>query len=161
MTAASVASVALSVAFLLSAVAAVVGAVARTRAVRRIHHAAMVSSALAGLTGALAFLVWQVPPLRLGASPLLFGAPLSVDRLSAFFLLLVHVVSLAASWFAARYTEDERAHYPLRAVLPLTAVFVLSMQGVLLATGIAGFVLFWEAMSMSAFLLVMADREPE
>ena len=46
-------------------------------------------------------------------------------------------------------------------MLPLTAVFVLSMQGVLLASGLAGFLLFWEAMSLSAFLLVMADREQE
>ena len=48
-----------------------------------------------------------------------------------------------------------------RAVLPLTAVFVLSMQGVLLASGLAGFLLFWEAMSLSAFLLVMADGEED
>ena len=121
----------------------------------------MIASALAGLAGAGVFLAWRVPPLSLGASPLLFGAPLVVDRLSAFFLLLLHAVSLMTSWFGARYTEDQQDHYPLGAVLPITAVFVLSMQGVLLASGVAGFLLFWEAMSLSAFLLVMADREEE
>ena len=121
----------------------------------------MIASALAGLAGAGVFLAWRVPPRSLGASSLLFDAPLVVDRLSAFFLLLLHAVSLMTSWFGARYTEDERVHYPLGAVLPLTAVFVLSMQGVLLASGVAGFLLFWEAMSLSAFLLVMADREEE
>ncbi len=161
MTLGGLASAALLSALLLSAVAALIGAVARSRAARGLHHSAMIASALVGLAGAVVFLVCNVPALSLGASPLLFDAPLTVDRLSAFFLLLLHAVSLMTSWFGARYTEDERTRYPLRAVLPLTAVFVLSMQGVLLASGLAGFLLFWEAMSLSAFLLVMADREPE
>jgi hypothetical protein len=155
------ASVALLLALLLSAAAALIGAVGRTRATRRLYHAAMIASALAGLTGASVFLARDIPARSLGASPLLFGAPLVVDRMSAFFLLLLHAVSLMTSWFGVRYTEDERHHYPLGAVLPLTAVFVLSMQGVLLASGLASFLLFWEAMSLSAFLLVMADRETE
>ena len=161
MTPGGVASFGLLGALLLSAGAALVGAIGRTRAARRFHHSLMVASAVAGLAGAGAFLFWRLPARTLGASPLLFDAPLVVDRLSAFFLLLLHAVSLATSWFGVRYTEAERRHYPLRAVLPLTAVFVLSMQGVLLASGLAGFLLFWEAMSLSAFLLVMADQEEE
>ena len=161
MTPGGLASAGLLSALLLSAAAAFAGAVGRTHATRRLHHAAMAASAIAGLAGASVFLAWRLPAQSLGSSPLLFDAPLVVDRLSAFFLLLLHAVSLMTSWFAARYTEDERHRYPLRAVLPLTAVFVLSMQGVLLASGLAGFLLFWEAMSLSAFLLVMADREPE
>jgi hydrogenase-4 component B len=154
-------SAALLSSLLLSAAAAVVGAVARTRATRLLHHAAMVGSAITGLAGSGGFLASGVPALSLGASPLLFDAPLVVDRLSAFFLVLLHAVSLMTAWFGARYTEDERERYPPGSVLPLTAVFVLSMQGVLLASGLAGFLLFWEAMSLSAFLLVMADREEE
>ena len=161
MTLGGLASAALLSAFLLSAAAALVGAVGRTRATRVLHHATMIASAFVGLTGASVFLVSGVAAQSLGASPLLFDAPLVVDRLSAFFLLLLHAVSLMTSWFGAKYTEDERHHYPPSAVLPLTALFVLSMQGVLLASGLAGFLLFWEAMSLSAFLLVMADREPE
>jgi hydrogenase-4 component B len=161
MTPGGLASGALLSAFLLSAAAALIGAVGRSRAMRRLHHAAMIASALTGVAGAGIFLVWKVPALSLGGSPLLFDARLIVDRLSAFFLLLLHAVSLMTSWFGTRYTEDERRRYPFRAVLPLTAVFVLSMQGVLLASGVAGFLLFWEAMSLSAFLLVMADREEE
>ncbi len=161
MTPGGLASDALLIALLLSAAAALVGAVGRAPSMRRLHHTAMVASALTGLTGASVFLAWGVPTRSLGASPLLFGAPLVVDCLSAFFLLLLHAVSLMTSWFGATYTEDERHRYPLRAVLPLTAVFVLSMQGVLVASGLAAFLLFWEAMSLSAFLLVMADRERE
>ena len=161
MTAAALSSDALLVAFALSAAAAIAGLFAKSRAVRRVYHAAMVSSALAGVVGSTVFLTSRLPPLALGGSALFFGAPLVVDRLSGFFLLVLHIVSAMAAWFGSRYTEDEQRHYPLRAVLPLTAVFVLSMQGVLLSSGVAGFLLFWEGMSLSAFFLVMADSEEQ
>jgi hydrogenase-4 component B len=161
MTQASLSAGALVTALLLSAAAALAGLAARSPLARRMHHAAMIASAAIGGAGAAAFLAWQVPRVSFGTSPFLFNAPIVVDRLSAFFLLLVHAVSLAASWFAATYTEEESVRYPVRAVLPLTAVFVLAMQAVVLSSGIASFLLFWEAMSLSAFLLVMADGEEE
>jgi hydrogenase-4 component B len=159
MTQASLSAGALVTALLLSVVAALAGLAARAPRARRLHHAAMIASAAVGVAGAATFLAWQVPRVSFAASPFLFNAPIVVDRLAAFFLLLVHGVALAAAWFAATYTEEESAHYPVRTVLPLTAVFVFSMQAVVLSSGVAGFVLFWEAMSLSAFLLVMADGE--
>lgn len=161
MTPATLSSAALLMAMALSLLAALAGLAARSRQARQVYHAAMQVSALVGIAGAGAFLVLRVPRLSFGASFVLFGAPIVIDRLSAFFLLLVHVVALAAAWFGERYTEDAWEHYPLGTVLPVTAVFVASMQGVLLAGGTAGFLLFWEAMSLSGFLLVMADGEEE
>jgi formate hydrogenlyase subunit 3/multisubunit Na+/H+ antiporter MnhD subunit len=161
MTAAALCARALLLAWALSAAAAAAGLFARSGAMRRLHHGLMMASAAVGLLGSAAFLAGDVPPLSFGASALLFGAPLQVDRLSAFFLLLLYIVLALASSFGARYTEDERGHYPLGAVLPLTAVFALSMQGVLLSSGVASFLLFWEAMSLAAFLLVMSDGEEE
>jgi hydrogenase-4 component B len=165
MTAAGLSTVALVSSLLLSAVAALAGLAARSRRGRAVHHAAMIASGAIGLAGAAMFLVWRLPRVSFGGSALLFFAPLVVDRLSAFFLLLVHAVALMASWFAVAYTEpagqDAHAAAPARLVLPLTAVFVLSMQAVVLSSGVASFLLFWEAMSLAAFLLVMADREGE
>ena len=134
---------------------------AGSRRVRSVSHALLAVAAAGGAGAAFVFLAAGLPPLRLGASALFFGAPLAVDRLSAFFLLLLHVVVLVSSWFGWRYTELERHKYPARAVLPLTAVFVAGMQGVLLSTGLAGFLLFWEAMSVASFFLVMADGRDE
>lgn len=144
-----------------SLLAAVVGAAAGSRRARAASHALLAVSAAAGASAAVAFLAAGLPALRLGASALFFGAPLAVDRLSAFFLLLLHAVVLLSSWFGWRYTELERHRYPAGAVLPLTAVFVAGMQGVLLSTGLAGFLLFWEAMSIASFFLVMADGRDE
>ncbi len=140
--------------------AALAGLATRSRHARALHHAAMIASGAIGVAGAAAFLAWQVPRVSFAASPFLFHAPIVVDWLAAFFLLLVHAVALMASWFAVRYTDDD-THYPPRLVLPLTAVFVLSMQAVVLSSGLAAFLLFWEAMSLSAFVLVMADGEEE
>ena len=134
---------------------------AGSRRARTASHTMLGVAAAAGASAAFVFLAAGLPPLRLGASALFFGAPLAVDCLSAFFLLLLHAVVLLSSWFAWRYTELERHKYPARAVLPLTAVFVAGMQGVLLSTGLAGFLLFWEAMSIASFFLVMADGRDE
>jgi formate hydrogenlyase subunit 3/multisubunit Na+/H+ antiporter MnhD subunit len=134
---------------------------AGSRGARTASHAVLAVSAAAGGSAAFVFLAAGLPSLRLGASALFFGAPLAVDRLSAFFLLLLYAVVLLSSWFAWRYTELERHKYPARAVLPLTALFVAGMQGVLLSTGLAGFLLSWEAMSVASFFLVMADGRDE
>ena len=144
-----------------AALAALAGLYSRTRGVRRLSHALSALGAAAGLAAAATFLSAGLPPLTLGSSPLLLGAPLVVDRLSAFFLLVLHVVWLMAAWFGAVYTEDERDKYPPRAVLPLTATFVLGMQGVLLSSGLASFLLFWETMSVASFFLVMADGQDD
>jgi hydrogenase-4 component B len=137
------------------------GLAGRAPAMRRASRALLGGGAAAGATGAFVFLVGNCPPQTLGASPLLFGAPLVVDRLSAFFLLLLHAVALMTAWFDWTYGEDERHRYPPRLVLPLTAAFLLGMQGVLLSSGVASFLLFWETMSLSSFFLVMADREED
>ncbi|HOC18600.1 MAG TPA: proton-conducting transporter membrane subunit [Vicinamibacterales bacterium] len=143
---------------LLSGLVALVAGSARARAAA---HALLAIASAAGAAAAFVFLAAGLAPLELGASPLFFGAPLAVDRLSSFFLLLVHLVVLLASWFGWRYTELERHMYPARAVLPLTAIFVAGMQGVLLSTGLAAFLLFWEAMSVASFFLVMSDGRDE
>ena len=141
--------------------AAVTGLRARSPRDRRVSHLVLAVAGAVGLAAAITFLAAGLPPLALLSSPLLFGAPLAVDRLSAFFLVVLHLVSLLTTWFGATYTEREREKYPPRAVLPLTGVFLFGMQGVLLSSGLASFLLFWEAMSISSFFLVMADGEDD
>ena len=147
------------VAFACPFVAALVSLLAAGREERRWTHVLLGGGGALGAVATFLFLVLGRPALPMGSLALLFDTPLGLDRLSAFFLLLLHLVTVMVSWFGARYTEDERTVYPLRVVLPLTSVFVGAMQGVLLSTGVASFVLFWEAMSLASFFLVMADGE--
>ena len=161
MTVASLAATGLGTAALLSAIAALAGLAARSRPARRLHHAAMITSAVVGLIGAF------VPGLACRATlarRLAAAVPRAARRRSPVGVL---PVCCSTPWLADGLVVRREVHrgradrYPLRLVLPVTAVFVLSMQGVLLSTGVASFLLFWEAMSLSAFFLVMADGEEE
>jgi formate hydrogenlyase subunit 3/multisubunit Na+/H+ antiporter MnhD subunit len=144
-----------------SMLAALTGLGARKRAARSASHLLLGIGAAAGTAGAATFLATGLCALTVADSPLFFGAPLAVDRLSAFFLLLLHTVTLYTSLFASRYCDSEHHKYPPLAVLPLTAAFVLGMQGVLLWTGLGAFLLCWELMSIASFFLVMADGGDE
>ena len=79
---------------------------------------------------------------------------------SAFFLLLLHIVTAMSAWFGVTYGEEERGKYAPRARHPRCLRCSLSgCRGVLLSSGLASFLLFWEAMSLAGFFLVMVDGE--
>lgn len=146
-------------AFLGSVIAGVIALAAGSRRARAVAYLVMAAGACVGASGSAAFLIADLPSLTLFASPWLFGAPLAADRLSAFFLLLLHIVTAMSAWFGVTYGEEERGKYAPRAVIPLLALFSVGMQGVLLSSGLASFLLFWEAMSLAGFFLVMVDGE--
>ncbi len=106
-------------------------------------------SVLAG-GGALGpIVVWQ---------PSLVKASLSirVDALSAFFLLIISGLSVAAAWFAVGYTRkmaDVGGFYP-----PLF-LFVFGMAGVVVVDDFFFFFVPWEFMALSSYLLVVFHRE--
>jgi hydrogenase-4 component B len=60
--------------------------------------------------------------------------------------------------FAYRYVEMYERTYAVPSLDFGVAIFIFGMQAVLLSTSIIGFMLFWEVMSLSSFVLVMADR---
>jgi hydrogenase-4 component B len=90
--------------------------------------------------------------------PSLVNATLSirVDALSAFFLLLISGLSLAAAWFAVGYTRkmaDVGGFYP-----PLL-LFVFGMAGVVVVDDFFFFFVPWELMALSSYLLVVFHKE--
>jgi len=89
----------------------------------------------------------------------LFGAPLVLQTLSAFFFVLLNMVACLASVYAIKYVEEYAHMYNVRVLDALMAIFVFGMQGVLLATSPFSFLAFWEVMSFSSFFLVMSDKE--
>src|SRR5690606_3234781 len=89
-----------------------------------------------------------------------------VDALSAFFLLLVNLGTVAASVYgmAEGRTRDGDAHghaaEPTR-VLPFYPLFLAAMNLVLLAADAFTFLPSWETMSLASWALVMANhRDP-
>ena len=85
----------------------------------------------------------------------------SVDGVSAFFLLLASVVVLASSLFSAGYLRRYLGHYSLRAFNAWYLLLVASIVWILIEGDVLGFLLAWEAMSITSYLLVNFEHERE
>jgi hydrogenase-4 component B len=83
------------------------------------------------------------------------GAHFRMDALSAFFLVVANLGGAGASLFAVGYGPHEPA--PGR-VLPFYPVFLAAMNLVLLADDAFSFLVSWEFMSLSSWVLVMAHH---
>jgi len=77
-----------------------------------------------------------------------------LDRVSAFFLLIAAIVILASSVFSAAYMKRYVGHYSLRAFNAWYLVLCASIAWILIENDVFGFLLAWEAMSISSYLLV-------
>jgi len=79
---------------------------------------------------------------------------MSLDRLAALFLLLAAVVVLASSVFSAAYLKRYLGHYSLRAFNAWYLLLIASIVWILVDDDILGFLLAWEGMSITSYLLV-------
>lgn len=142
-------------ALLVLAVAAVIFA-SRPRTSDLFYGAASALS-LIGLVAALTFFLKRggAQSFEMPIGLPLLGAHFRLDALSAFFLGIVHLGSLAASVYAIGYGRHE--HDPGR-VLPFYAAFLAGMGLVPLADDAYSFLIAWEFMSLASWALVMAHH---
>jgi hydrogenase-4 component B len=84
------------------------------------------------------------------------SAHFRLDGLSAFFLLIVNLLGCAASVYGIGYGTHEKE--PWR-VLPFFPVFLAGMNLVPLADDAFSFLVAWEFMSLSSWLLVLTSHE--
>lgn len=94
-------------------------------------------------------------------SPLGVGA-LSVDALSAMFLLIISLAGMATILYSRGYlahylTKKSSAHISLH--YTALATLVLSMMLVVMADGSFLFLFAWELMTIASFLLILFDAE--
>lgn len=87
-------------------------------------------------------------PLPIGSATLL------IDGLSAWFLLAIGIVSAAVAIYSWGYFQSAIGHEPIWAVGALLNVLVAAMVITVCAADIILFLIGWELMSLSAFLLV-------
>lgn len=97
------------------------------------------------------------------AWPLPLGSvTLTVDGLSAWFLLAVGMVSAAVAVYSWGYFQDAIGHAPIWALGALLNVVVAAMVITVCAADVILFLIGWELMSLSAFLLIgFHHRSPE
>jgi len=112
--------------------------------------AGIIASVLA-LTGATAVTVTIFP------SPVFGATSLSLDGLSAFFLLTISLVSLAVSIYATPYMVKTAGKRSAAGFGALYNLFLLSLVMVVTVDNAFYFVVFWELMTLTSYFLVVFD----
>ncbi len=99
-------------------------------------------------------------PLRITVanSPFdIFGFDILVDNISAFFILIIGLVSFAVSLYSIGYAKEHYRKKPSFGFL--FNMFLLSMFLVIISNNVFSFLVFWEIMSLTSFFLVIFDHE--
>jgi hydrogenase-4 component B len=134
----------------------------RTKATRKLAIALILTASLAGCVVAVFGFLRQSPPLLDLSWATPFPFLLAVDRLSAFFLLLVCVVAIPVTIFAVPYFDR---HYEARRcnwIWAFFSLFLLSMIVVVTAATGFAFLAGWELMTLlSAGLILMEGDSDE
>ena len=82
-----------------------------------------------------------------------------VDRLAAFFLVLVAIVSIAVAIYSISYVEHIEHEDRKNLIVSFMNIFIVSMVLVVASFSMFSFLFFWEIMALSSFLLVMIEFE--
>ncbi|NMB79601.1 MAG: hydrogenase membrane subunit [Methanomicrobiales archaeon] len=91
-----------------------------------------------------------------------FSIAFVLDRLAAFFVLIIAVVSGCVSLYAIEYTEHLSGGSRRNLLCSCANLFILSMVLVVASANTLAFLFFWELMAASSFFLVMYEyAEPE
>ncbi len=153
----------LGIALILAAGAAAWALQARPRLADSAFAALATLGCVAGLVPAMSVLVGRAP-VSLSWE---MGAPggtwaFGIDSLSAVFLVIVFGVGLANVLYGIAYLAPERAHRPVGSAHFLTALFLAAIAVVVTAQATMPFLIGWELMALTAYLLVVfEDEQPE
>ncbi|GLI53549.1 complex I subunit 5 family protein [Thermodesulfovibrio yellowstonii] len=83
---------------------------------------------------------------------------ISIDSLSALFLLIVSLVSFCVSLFSWKYLDVYKTNSPKRFYPFLILLFIASI-GVVSVKDLLFFIVFWELMTLSSWFLVIFERD--
>ena len=148
----------------ITGIAGAVSAVALRKKERVCATVSFGAAALSALFGTLvAILVLAGSPMSI---QLPFDTPFghfgfALDRLGAFFLLVISVVSFAVSIYSIGYSKEYDGKYSIGLLGLLFNLFLLSMTFVVSASNAIFFLIVWEAMSLTSYLLVVYENRKE
>jgi len=89
------------------------------------------------------------------------GAAFGVDRLSAFFVVVIAVGAIPASLYAIGYTREYAGKSSLPGMAVAFNVFVAAMILLPLARNVLTFLVLWELMSLASYFLLITEHERE
>ncbi len=84
---------------------------------------------------------------------------LRIDGLSAFFLILIGIVGAAVSVYGFGYSAAYEGRYSLRLLGAMWNILLLSLSVQVMADNALTFLVAWEAMSLSAYLMVLTEHD--
>src|SRR5574337_1089901 len=87
------------------------------------------------------------------------GLSLGMDRLSAFFVLVIAVAAIPSAVYAIAYTRAYEGRYSLEGMGLGFNACLAGMVLVVLARNVLTFLVMWEAMSLASYFLVMTEAE--
>jgi hydrogenase-4 component B len=119
-------------------------------------------AAIVGFSAALPVLLNGEPVTAAMAGPLPFAHfVLRLDRLSALMVLVITLVSAAVSVFGTAYVEDEYKGRGVGAMGFFMNLFVASMLLVVVSDNALWFIVFFEAMTLTSYFLVVFEQDDE
>jgi hydrogenase-4 component B len=123
------------------------------------------------LSGIVLSSIWSIQTLFISNSSIVidlnfdfinYDFSLTIDKLSAFFLLVVNFTSLTGFIYAYKYLEPyRRIKYPLSFSIHYFSylwLYLSMIMVVMLQDGVA-FIILWEIMALSSFMLVIFNAE--
>ncbi|HXY74866.1 MAG TPA: proton-conducting transporter membrane subunit, partial [Dehalococcoidales bacterium] len=143
--------------------AALVSAVMATRATALFRRFAVLATLLASLL----FLVFSIY-IVINNSSVYFTLysltdtlrfSFALDRLAAFFILLISLVSSCVCLYTLGYIERHGTNTGKNLMVAMMSLFVLSMLLLVASDNTFSLLFFWEIMSLTSFYLVMFDRD--
>jgi hydrogenase-4 component B len=143
------------------ALGALAALIAGDRAVGRwLPAAGAVTGSIAGTALGL-LVISSATPLTLASTRLLplTGVALRLDGLGAFFLVVVGLIGFATAIYSVGYSEQYRGRYSLRLVGAMFNLLLLVLSLQVMADNALTFLILWEAMSLSAYCLVLTEHD--
>ena len=124
-------------------------------------HGAALIGAIAALAFGLAGLAGGSMELNLPDLLPIGGAAFGLDRLSAFFVVVIAVGAIPAALYAIGYTREYAGKHSLAGMGFAFNVFIAAMILVPLARNVLTFLPLWEVMSLASYFLVITENEHE
>jgi len=128
---------------------------------RVVGHGCALAGAIAAFAFGAAGLAGGSMPLNIPDLLLIEGAAFGVDRLSAFFVVVIALGAIPAALYAIGYTREYAGKHSLAAMAFAFNVFVAAMLLVPLARNVLTFLALWEMMSLASYFLVITESERE
>ncbi|MBI5031339.1 MAG: hydrogenase 4 subunit B [Chloroflexi bacterium] len=136
-----------------------IGALVAPSSSRVVSHSFALLGAVAALALSIGGLAGGTLQINLPDLLPIGGVALGMDRLSAFFVLVIAVGAIPAALYAIGYTKEYEEKHSVAGLGVAFSLFLAAMVLVTLARNVLTFLALWEAMSLASYFLVMTESE--